>query len=78
MTLKVIQIGNSAGIILPHMLRSEEDIEVGDELEIQKGKKGYLLTKVKKTKKPVSDKFAQMVDEFMTAHEDVLQELAKK
>lgn len=80
MTLKVIKIGNSAGIILPQIIRQENDIHIGDDLEFRQEAKGILIKKVKKQKKntPVTIKFAQMVDEFMTQHEDVLQELANR
>ena len=80
MTQKVIQIGNSAGIILPQIIRNDNDIHIGDELEFQQEVKGILIKKVKtkKKKSPVTTQFAQMVDEFMRDHADVLQELANK
>ncbi len=74
MTLKVIQVGNSAGIIIPQVMRTDNDINIGDTIEVHITK----IKKLRRKKAPISTKFAQMVDEFMTEHADVLQELAKK
>jgi len=81
MNQTVIKIGNSVGIILPAGLREENGIQIGDKVSLNQGnQKGKILisTIQKKRKTPVSAKFAQMVDEFMTDHEDVLQKLAQR
>lgn len=82
MNQTVIKIGNSLGIIIPQRLREENGIAAGDTIALHQAqnKGDILLSKVKKTIKPskLTTRFAQMVDEFMTEHEDVLQELAKK
>lgn len=82
MAQTVIKIGNSAGVILPQSIREENNIQIGDTIDFTPtGVKGKIvLAKTKnKTKKPtITTKFAQMVDEFMTEHEDVLRELAGK
>lgn len=81
MTQKFIQIGNSVGIILPQEIRATSDIQVGDTVDIRQKGATILLANIKKGKKPtktLTPKFAQMVDEFMTEHKDVLQELAKR
>lgn len=82
MNLTVIRIGNSAGVVLPKDIREDNDIHIGDKVSVlptqEKGK--LLIAKQQKTKKSrkVTTKFAQMVDEFMTEHEDVLRTLAEK
>ncbi|HSD98808.1 MAG TPA: AbrB/MazE/SpoVT family DNA-binding domain-containing protein [Patescibacteria group bacterium] len=81
MNQTVIKIGNSVGIILPQSLRKEHDIRIGDVINLNPKDNGtILLSKVKKMKKlsGLNPRFAQMVDSFMTEHQDVLQELAKK
>lgn len=79
MQQKLISIGNSAGIIIPQSIRT--DINIGDMLDIQKENGKIVVSKIKRTTKkqsPITAKFAQMVDSFMTDHKDVLQELANK
>lgn len=79
MTQRAIQIGNSVGIILPQLLREEVGINVGDEVIVEKRNGQIVLSAPKK--KLASDidaKFAKMVDAFITEHEDVLKELAKR
>jgi putative addiction module antidote len=78
MTQKIITIGNSLGIILPQSIRKDIDLQLGDEVEIKEENNKILVSKVKKKQPKLTTKFAQMVDEFMTEHEDVLQELANK
>lgn len=75
----MIQIGNSAGVIIPRKLRQELKIRVGENIFLdKKGDKLVLSNPKKKTVSGVNVKFMGMVDEFMDEHEDVLQELAKR
>ncbi|HXS15414.1 MAG TPA: AbrB/MazE/SpoVT family DNA-binding domain-containing protein [Candidatus Saccharimonadales bacterium] len=78
MTQKIITIGNSLGIILPQSIRKNVDLHMGDEVEVKEENNKILVSKVKKKQPKLTAKFAQMVDDFMTEHEDVLQELANK
>lgn len=77
----VVQIGNSAGVIIPKTYRDEINIKVGDPLVIKR-QNGSLIITPQKTKKNllggVNAKFMKMVDEFATEHQDVLKELAKR
>lgn len=77
----VIQIGNSAGIIIPKTYRDEINIKVGDQLLVKR-QNGSLFITPQKTKKNllggVDAKFMEMVDGFATEHQDVLEELAKR
>lgn len=75
----VIQIGNSAGIILPQDLRQETGIKTGDKIMVKRKGSDIILSKVNKNLAlGVNAKFAKMVDEFITEHEDALRELAKR
>ncbi|MEK7571876.1 MAG: AbrB/MazE/SpoVT family DNA-binding domain-containing protein [Patescibacteria group bacterium] len=77
MQQSVIQIGNSLGIVIPKGLRGE--LQAGDKVLITGKPTNILITPAKTNKTGgVDAKFMQMVDEFITEHEDVLKELAKR
>lgn len=78
MEQKVITIGNSVGVIIPQALR--DGIKPGDNIIIKKDKNKWVISLPSKRKISggVDVKFMKMVDEFITEHEDVLQELAKR
>jgi putative addiction module antidote len=73
-TLKVRQVGNSSGVILPKSLLEEMGVEEGDGLFDVRGTNGSLrLT-------PYDPEFAEAVGdarEFMDSHRNVFRELAK-
>ncbi|MEK9176137.1 MAG: hypothetical protein AAB520_01695 [Patescibacteria group bacterium] len=71
MIQQAIQIGNSVGVIIPKNVLEEKKIKVGDKLQVD-------VKPVKKSVGGVDSKFAKMVDEFITDHEDVLKELAQR
>lgn len=74
-----INIGNSVGIIIPSNLREQNGIKSGGKADIRQVKEGILIAPSKKQLAgDVDVKFAKMVDEFITDHEDVLKELAHK
>lgn len=78
MEQKVIQIGNSAGIILPQTIRQQMRVGIGDKITIDKAGDEYILSQSKKKNaKGVDAKFVKIVDEFMEEHKDVLEELAR-
>lgn len=79
MQQKIIQIGNSAGIVIPQHFREEIGLKVGDNVVVEK--KGNQLTvslPAKKSTGGVDAKFMQMVDEFIEEHKDVLEELSHR
>lgn len=79
MTQNFINIGNSVGIIIPSSLREQNDIKSGGKAEIRQTKDGILISPSKKQLAgDVDIKFAKMVDEFITDHEDVLKELSHR
>ena len=79
MLQKVIQIGNSIGLILPQPVRQDLAIKAGDIIQIEKRGKDYVLaSSKKKIAGGVDVKFMKMVDEFIEEHHDVLEELARK
>ena len=72
-TVKVIPIGNSNGIILSREMLSELNVQQGDTLFVTRTEKGISLT-------PYDEEFAaQMEDarEIMRQNRDVLQRLAE-
>lgn len=79
MLQKIIQIGNSLGLILPQKVREELNIKIGDNITLEKKGHDYVISAPKqKVAGGVDAKFMQMVDEFVDEHKDVLQELANR
>lgn len=79
MEQKLIQIGNSAGVIIPQELRREIGVKPGDKVIVQKKGSQIVISSAKKRLAGgVDSKFMKMVDEFIDEHEDVLTELAKR
>ena len=80
MDLRVVQIGNSGGILIPKETRRVMGIRIGEKVSADlKDKKLTIVNpKVNKAKSGVNTKFAKIVDEFMDEHEDVLAKLAKR
>lgn len=81
MTQTIINIGNSAGVILPKEILDKVgikkgvsvDIELDDQMRITISKKGN-----KKTKPAVSSEFLEWLESFNTRYKNALQELASK
>ena len=73
----VIQIGNSLGVVLPKPIRGM--LKAGDKVVVT-GKPDKISIAPLKIKQAggVDAKFMQMVDEFITEHEDVLKALANR
>lgn len=80
MEQKIIQIGNSIGVIIPQVLsKGTTLLKVGDKVLVSKKGSSFIITHKKKPQaKGVTPKFMQMVDDFMTSHDDVLRELANR
>lgn len=75
----VIKVGNSVGVVIPVNLREQNDIKSGGKVVLKQVKEGILITPSRKQLAgDVDVKFAKMVDEFISEHEDVLKELAHK
>lgn len=79
MMQKLIQIGNSVGVIIPRVFRNEAGLKPGDKVEVRlKGNDVVLSRSKKELSGGVNAKFMKIVDDFITEHEDVLNELAKR
>lgn len=76
---KVFKNGNSLAVTVPKTYAHQLSIRDGSQIEWRKTNQGLILKPQNKTKvSGVDQKFAQMVDEFIKDHEDVLQELAHR
>lgn len=81
MEQKVIQIGNSVGVVIPQPYIAQLDLKPGDKVLVKKTGNQVVVSKIKTNKKlvpGVDTEFAKKVDEFITEHEDVLKELSKR
>jgi len=78
MTQTIINIGNSAGVILPVELLKSTGIKLGDKVNLEEKNKKISITPVKDLSGGVDAPFMKMVDEFMEEHKDVLQALSTR
>lgn len=71
--------GNSVAITIPKQFLDELNLKEGSEVVVEKkGDELRILSKAKSLAVDVDPKFMQMVDEFVSDHEDVLKVLANK
>lgn len=73
MQLKVTQIGNSVGVVLPKDALARLKVEKGDTLYLTETADGYRLTPYN----PEFEKQMEIARRIMKEHRDVLRELAK-
>jgi putative addiction module antidote len=79
MEQRMVQIGNSAGVIIPAQLRKLFGMKAGSKISVKKAKNGVFVSPLKVANSGgVDAKFMQMVDEFMDEHDKELKELAKR
>lgn len=71
--LKVTQIGNSLGVVLPREVLSELNVEKGDRLFLTRSPEGYRITR----SDPDFERQMTKAREIMKRRHDVLRELAK-
>ncbi len=71
--LKIIQIGNSAGIILPKELMAGLNVEKGDTITVTSAPDGYRLTAFDSDK----ERQLELVRKIMKKRRHALRELAK-
>jgi putative addiction module antidote len=72
-TLKLTQIGNSVGVVLPKEMLARMKLEKGDALYVTEAPDGFRIT-------PHNPEFADQMEfarEFMKENRAVLRELAK-
>jgi putative addiction module antidote len=72
-TLKLTQIGNSIGVILPREVIARLKVEKGDSLFISETPDGYALTPYD----PTIDEQLQAGRDFMREYRDTFHQLAK-
>ncbi len=76
---KVFKNGHSLAVTVPKDYAHQLSIRDGSKVEWKETSKGLLLIPTKKNKAiNIDPKFAQMVDEFISEHEDVLKELSHR
>jgi putative addiction module antidote len=71
--LKLTQVGNSVGVILPRELLRQMDLDKGDQVFVTRSPAGWVLT-------PYDPKVAEQVEagrKFMRQYRDTFRELAK-
>ena len=72
-SLKLTQIGNSVGVVLPKELLALMHLEKGDTLFATESPEGVRLTPFN----PEFEKQMELARQIMKSHRDVLHELAK-
>ena len=81
MEQRVIQIGNSVGVIIPRVLQKESTLKPGDRIIVEKDPVGdsFIVSK-KGTQKhlSVTPEFFSWLKKFNNKYKDALAELAKK
>ena len=82
MQQKIIQIGNSTGVIIPKTLLDEIGLQTGQEVEIEQDKYNNSLIIVKKGAKAqtssISTHFLKILDKVNKQYGVALKELANK
>ena len=74
----VINIGNSAGVIIPRKILNSAGIKLGDKVMVEEKGKKISIAPTKKVAGEVDAKFMKMADEFIEEHKDVLQALSQR
>lgn len=78
----VIQIGNSAGVIIPKQLRLQANIKLGDLVILEQDQTGHSVIIHKKggvaASHPVTPEFLSWLDGFNKRYGKALKELAQK
>lgn len=78
----VIQIGNSAGVIIPKQLRLQTNIELGDLVVLEQDQTGHAVIIHKKgkttTPHPVTPEFLSWLNGFNKRYGSALKELSQK
>lgn len=77
LTQKLYKNGNSVAVTIPKEYLKELNLRDGSQVLV-KTRGQELVVSSKATATGVDQKFAKMVDEFISEHEDVLQELSQR
>lgn len=78
-TQKLYKTGNSISMTIPVEFLKDLNLRDGSQIVVEKsGSKIIVMAKRKTLASGVDQKFAKMVDEFISDHEDVLSELSNR
>lgn len=78
-TQKLYRNGNSVAVTIPKQYLKDLNLRDGSDVVVeQDGDKVVIARAMKVDSQQVDVKFAQMVDEFIAEHQDVLAELSKR
>lgn len=76
---KIYKAGNAKVVTIPRQFLNELNLNDGSEVTVERKQNQIIISPKQKVKAPgVNSKFMEMVDEFITDHEDVLRQLANK
>jgi len=76
---KLYKNGNSIAVTIPKEFLKELNLRDGSQVTVEKNNHQLIVTAKRKVLAGGIDlKFARMVDEFISDHEDVLQELSNR
>ncbi len=81
MEQKVIQIGNSVGVIIPQLLQKESALKAGDKVIIERNSvnDSFVISKKGSQKgSSITPEFLDWLRKFNNKHKDALSELAKR
>jgi putative addiction module antidote len=79
LTQKLYRNGNSVAVTIPKEYLEELQLKEGSEVVVEKRAEEVVITSRKQIlAQDVDGKFAKMVDDFISEHEDVLQELSQR
>lgn len=84
MLQKIVQVGNSAAVIIPKPLLEEMGLDVGDRIVVRTTRRPLKVEIVPKKKdllgkgSGITKSFARSVDQFIQKYRPALEELAKR
>ncbi|HLD01634.1 MAG TPA: AbrB/MazE/SpoVT family DNA-binding domain-containing protein [Patescibacteria group bacterium] len=78
MTQTIVQIGNSAGVIIPQSLREELNLQIGDKITMKKKGKDIILSSTTSVSDVVDPEVYAVAKDLLKRYLPAFQELAKK